>query len=544
MTPIRRPQLLVLAVAAATAASVGLAPVALHAGVRARTITLHAGDFLHVFARTGPSLVTCWVDPTFEVAGTIECYRANPHNVRPRTFSGAIGRDGASVWYYDEGHRGRIVYSTRVGVQAHRSGAGRFGRGYDLHVGDRAVIANSPIRCIDDPGATPVGSVECYWADPSARSGVKNGTRTVFVNSGGVTVFRYATSGAYHQVFSAANPAAGDFPENLDYGPYTYSGHDTGSCGQRWASDRISHTYTLRRERGGIVLHVEDSGHFASLGSKSPGSCDRRTNRLLGPGIGGTYKGVYEYVAPSARVVSTSLSCPSPCDADQFWRSHVKGTRTQSTYDVTYTSEGHGTWHQTRLYRNGKPVQSSTGDITGALTHDPVVEVGVGGAARLAGSTISCRAYVPASGAGAGRPTFDCGERSGARHAGGSYSVDVGRWGLAVYRWDAAGEHRARVRTVANPGAVTGGTSPAGGSRTVVVAEGSWAHLKGSTLYCNASRDFKSHAPVFDCRVFASTAGPNFAPGVSRSWDVEIGAHLVLATQYDVTGAPQMSYRW
>jgi hypothetical protein len=149
------------------------------------------------------------------VQGTVECYRADPGDIRPRNFSGALGRDGTSVWYYDESRHGRIVFASRAGVQTHRGGRGRIGRGYDLHVGDTVVVANSPIRCDDDPAARPVGSVECYYSDPSTRSGAENGTETIFVNASGVTVFRYDASGGYHQVTSEDNPAAGAFPESL-----------------------------------------------------------------------------------------------------------------------------------------------------------------------------------------------------------------------------------------------------------------------------------------------------------------------------------------
>jgi hypothetical protein len=240
-------------------------------------------------------------------------------------------------------------------------------------------------------------------------------------------------------------------------------------------------------------------------------------------------------------VVSTSDACPSGCDAERFWRSHVRGTTTTETYAVTYRSRGQGTWTQTRTIRDGKAVETSSGDVTGSRGREAGVDVANGQLARLAGSTVACRAFVPGDGPGAGRPTFDCGPRADGRHAPGSYGVEVGGWGVAAYHWNATGTHATRVRTALNPSAPRDAAPPrASSGRVFVIPENAWAHLAGTRLYCDATRDFKTQQPVFLCRLGEPEVGPS---GPTRSWEVEVGAHLLMADQLDVTGAPGFSFR-
>jgi hypothetical protein len=178
------------------------------AGARngAKEIALRSGDYFSVYDQSGFVGIVCWVDPSFRVRGTIECYRATTTGLITNSYSGAVGTDGTSVWYYPRSGRGRKVFSHPAGAQAHiptKSGRGHW---YILHEGQFAHVQGTPITC-DTKTAQDPGVVECYVYDPHSRSGVKAGTLSASVGPFGVFVFRYDAAGQAHRIFLRLDPS-------------------------------------------------------------------------------------------------------------------------------------------------------------------------------------------------------------------------------------------------------------------------------------------------------------------------------------------------
>ena len=172
----------------------------------AQEITLHSGDYFSVYDQSGYVGIVCWVDPSFRARGTIECYRASATALIKNSFSGAVGTDGTSVWYYPRKGLGRKVFSRPAGAQLHTAAKPRQGRWHKLQEGQFARVAGTPIAC-DTKTAQAPGVVECYLYDSRTRSGVKAGTLTVSVGPFGVFVYRYDAAGKPHLVFQRLDPS-------------------------------------------------------------------------------------------------------------------------------------------------------------------------------------------------------------------------------------------------------------------------------------------------------------------------------------------------
>jgi hypothetical protein len=95
---------------------------------------------------------------------------------------------------------------------------------------------------------------------------------------------------------------------------------DNGSCGQPWATDTITRTYSVKEKGNGkFTLRRQDRGTFLTTGPVSPGKCDTtgRHGSAVGPGYKGKLVG-YLTGTVTATSFNKNATCATPCTTDAF----------------------------------------------------------------------------------------------------------------------------------------------------------------------------------------------------------------------------------
>jgi hypothetical protein len=101
---------------------------------------------------------------------------------------------------------------------------------------------------------------------------------------------------------------------------FTVVSPDNGSCGQPWATDTITRTYSVKeRGNGKFTLRRQDRGTFLTTGPVSPGKCDTtgRHGSAVGPGYKGKLVG-YLTGTVTATSFDPKATCAAPCLTDAF----------------------------------------------------------------------------------------------------------------------------------------------------------------------------------------------------------------------------------
>jgi hypothetical protein len=101
---------------------------------------------------------------------------------------------------------------------------------------------------------------------------------------------------------------------------FTVVSPDNGSCGQQWATDTITRTYSVKEKgTGTFTLLRRDRGTFVTTGPNSPGKCD--TTGRHGSSVGAGYTGkLVGYLTGTVTATSfdKNATCASPCTTDAF----------------------------------------------------------------------------------------------------------------------------------------------------------------------------------------------------------------------------------
>ena len=127
--------------------------------------------------------------------------------------------------------------------------------------------------------------------------------------------------------FAAAAVADDDDPGDYDAPrrptrlTFVLTTPDDGCHGQRWATDVVRRTYTVRANRDGTYrLTRTDSGTFTTLRGRSPGACARNRTRhgsFVAGGIKGKMSGTLAGIVRGG-TFDPSARCTSPCLTDVF----------------------------------------------------------------------------------------------------------------------------------------------------------------------------------------------------------------------------------
>jgi hypothetical protein len=97
------------------------------------------------------------------------------------------------------------------------------------------------------------------------------------------------------------------------YGPYASSSTDSGTCGTDWATDTFDRHFTVRTNRDGTFLVVEQfkDGAFVTMTGFSPGACQTGPPAgMVDAGINGRMHGYFLIpLPPGTMQTSTSPYC-------------------------------------------------------------------------------------------------------------------------------------------------------------------------------------------------------------------------------------------
>jgi len=129
-------------------------------------VRLGFGDYVLI---KGAS-VNCLVSPTAVPAGAIECYRTNAAGILPRSYSGLVSENGASIFYYDRKLHYHHVYGQSnparlpvAVVKAPTNARSIKTHGSELGASDTVRVLDTHIRCRTSAASRQV-SVTCFYA--------------------------------------------------------------------------------------------------------------------------------------------------------------------------------------------------------------------------------------------------------------------------------------------------------------------------------------------------------------------------------------------
>ena len=137
----------------------------------------------------------------------------------------------------------------------------------------------------------------------------------------------------------------------LVFGPYNSGGLDSSVCGNDWATDTYTRTYTVTPQSDGSFQVTElFDGTFVTLAGDSPNDC----NVTIPAGITGTMYGDYAVVVPTASDFNFKAACPPGCTTRQFFTAFF-GKPASFIDSATYAWQFHyaadnpadGTWDNT-----------------------------------------------------------------------------------------------------------------------------------------------------------------------------------------------------
>jgi hypothetical protein len=218
-----------------TAAVAGLALAStqqLALGSTVRMFTLQTNDYVRVHDATGFDGVICYRAPDAVPVQSIECYVANRSGLAPGSYSGFMTPTSISIFHYDSAGKAHLVWhraqgsssaagidpihqptggdgmlakTTRMTASATSAARAAFGHGFDLQLGQGAIVAGTNIHLFNDSTAQPQGSIECYLHTAS-KSGIVAGSYAVMVNGGDISVWRYDAAGNPTRVYDHSEP--------------------------------------------------------------------------------------------------------------------------------------------------------------------------------------------------------------------------------------------------------------------------------------------------------------------------------------------------
>ena len=137
----------------------------------------------------------------------------------------------------------------------------------------------------------------------------------------------------------------------LVFGPYNSGGLDSSVCGNDWATDTYTRTYTVTPQSDGSFQVTElFDGTFVTQAGDSPNDC----NVTIPAGTTGTMYGDYAVVVPTASDCNFKAACPSGCTTRQFFTAFF-GKPASFIDSATYAwqfhyaadNPAHGTWDNT-----------------------------------------------------------------------------------------------------------------------------------------------------------------------------------------------------
>ena len=104
---------------------------------------------------------------------------------------------------------------------------------------------------------------------------------------------------------------------------FTLTTEDNGSCGDPWATDVVKRTYVVHDNGDGTFrLRRVDKGTFTTLGTTSPGACEKNTKHgtHVRAGVRGKVLGYLEgTVTPAAGMLfNPKATCVAACFTDEF----------------------------------------------------------------------------------------------------------------------------------------------------------------------------------------------------------------------------------
>lgn len=146
---------------------------------------------------------------------------------------------------------------------------------------------------------------------------------------------------------------------------------DNGCSGTPWATDSISRTLKVHRNKDGSYrIREEDKGTFTTLAAVSPGNCPENTSRhgtAVRAGVIGTLKGYIKGTVTGGTFNPSATCSVNPCMqamfiAAFFGPSAVFSCRTNST-DCKFDYKYHAKHDQTLLFRSWRDSGSGAGSL-------------------------------------------------------------------------------------------------------------------------------------------------------------------------------------
>lgn len=160
--------------------------------------------------------------------------------------------------------------------------------------------------------------------------------------------------------FSLAGPAV------RQYGPFSSTSPDSGTCGNDWATDSFDRFFRANTTRNpdGTYTVVEEfkKGSFVTNAGPSPGGCETNPGGTVAAGLTGKMDGSFTIIVTGG-TFNPSASCATGCDTTAGFVATVYGAA--ATYDTPiylfhYNANNNGDWKNASADRGG-----DRGDITG-----------------------------------------------------------------------------------------------------------------------------------------------------------------------------------
>jgi hypothetical protein len=128
---------------------------------------------------------------------------------------------------------------------------------------------------------------------------------------------------------SAANGAR-------EFGPYTITSPDSGTCGNDWANDIFTRRFIVQpNDDGTYTLRVVNTdGSFVTIEGRSPGACepDSRHGQLITGGVTGKMHGQLVGTVRGG-TLDPSATCGDPCYMSTFTHAFFGPTATFTCVD-------------------------------------------------------------------------------------------------------------------------------------------------------------------------------------------------------------------